>query len=376
MTGTSSDTRAHAKLSCSGSHRWMKCPGSVKLSEQFPESSSVFVDEGTLAHDLGEWLIKFGNLPKAKLKNVDEFYASHPELGYTTKEMVADVKRYAEYALSELSKEKEADPDATIMTEQQVDLTRWIPGGFGTSDVVITRRGKLHIIDLKFGKGVKVSAKDNPQLGLYALGALAELDDEYHIEDVQMTIFQPRMDNVSDDFVLAADLYSWGANIVKPAADLTQEDNAPITPGEWCRFCPAKSVCRARAERYIGLEEYMKKNTLTAGEIAAILHRADGLAKWVEDLKEGAIKRIQDGDTLPGWKVVEGTGRRRFTIKDSDIIERCVAAGFDRDKVCTVKAKGITDLEKLMKDQFAEVLGDIVEKPAGKPTLAPDDEWK
>ena len=264
-----------------------------------------------------------------------------------------------------------------LRTEMRVDLTRWIPDGFGTSDVVIARWGKLHIIDLKYGKGVKVSAVDNPQLRLYALGALTALDEEYHINDVQMTIYQPRAGNISEDFITADDLYSWGANVVKPAADLAMSDDAPISTGEWCTFCPARKICKVRAEKYTALRAYMAKTTLSAGEIAEILNLADGLVKWVEDIKSGAIERIQSGDTLPGWKVVEGQSRRKYTVKDKDIISACISAGFEMEKVISVKAKTITEMEKLMgKDRFTEVLGALIDKPAGKPTLAKDDEWK
>lgn len=374
MTG---NERAHAKLSCSGAHRWMNCPGSVKLSEGFPDKGSIYADEGTLAHEAGEALIDTGEIPQEHVGKIDRFYADHPELDYSTQEMLEDVKEYADFVNREYAKEREVDPEPILRTEMRVDLTRWISDGFGTSDVVIARWGKLHIIDLKYGKGVKVSAVDNPQLRLYALGALAALDEEYHINDVQMTIYQPRTGNISEDFITADDLYSWGSNVVGPAADLAMSDNAPISTGEWCTFCPARKVCKVRAEKYTALRTYMAKTTLSAGEIAEILNLADGLVKWVEDIKSGAIERIQGGDTLPGWKVVEGQSRRRFTIKDNDIIERCVKAGFVREKVMTVKAKGITDLEKLMgKERFQEVFGDSVEKPAGKPTLAVDEEWR
>ena len=369
--------RPHALLSCSGAHRWMNCPGSVKLSEGFPDKGSIYADEGTLAHEAGEALIDTGEISQEHIDKIDKFYADHPELEYSTQEMLEDVRIYADFVNREYTKEREVDPEPMLRTEMRVDLTRWIPDGFGTSDIVIARWGKLHIIDLKYGKGVKVSAVDNPQLRLYALGALAALDEEFHITEVVMTIYQPRTGNISEDFITADDLYSWGANVVKPAADLAMSDNAPISTGEWCTFCPARKVCKVRAEKYTALRAYMAKTTLSAGEIAEILNLADGLVKWVEDIKSGAIERIQSGDTLPGWKVVEGTSRRRFTIKDNDIIERCVKAGFVREKVMTVKAKGITDLEKLMgKERFQEVLGDSVEKPAGKPTLAVDEEWR
>lgn len=372
MTG---NERAHAKLSCSGAHRWMNCPGSVKLSEGFPDKGSIYADEGTLAHEAGEALIDTGEIPQELIDRIEKFYAEHPELEYSTQELIEDAKAYAEYVKGLYAKEAEVDPDAGIETEKRVDLSKFIPGGFGTSDVVIARWGKVHIVDLKFGKGVKVSAKDNPQLRLYALGALTALDEEFHITEVVMTIYQPRASNISNDSISADDLYSWGYGVVKHAAELTQTDDAPVVPGEWCTFCPAKKVCKGRAEKYMSVTKYMEKNTLSAGEIAEILHQVDGLTSWVNDLKEGAIERIQSGDTLPGWKIVEGQSRRKYTVKDKEIISACISAGFELEKVSSVKAKTITEMEKLMgKDKFAEVLGALVDKPAGKPTLAEDNE--
>ena len=369
--------RPHALLSCSGAHRWMNCPGSVKMSEGFPDKGSIYADEGTLAHEAGECLIETGEIPQELIDRIEKFYAEHLELEYSTQEMLEDVRIYADFVNREYTKEREVDPEPMLRTEMRVDLTRWIPDGFGTSDIVIARWGKLHIIDLKYGKGVKVSAVDNPQLRLYALGALAALDEEYRINDVQMTIYQPRTGNISEDFITADDLYSWGSNVVGPAAKLTEDDDAPVVPGEWCTFCPAKKVCKGRAEKYMSVTKYMEKNTLSAGEIAEILHQIDGLTAWVNDLKEGAIERIQSGDTLPGWKVVEGQSRRKYTVKDKDIIDTCISAGFPLEKVSSVKVKTITEMEKFMgKDKFAEVLGALVDKPAGKPTLAKDDEWK
>ena len=371
MTG---NERAHAKLSCSGAHRWMNCPGSVKLSEGFPDKGSIYADEGTLAHEAGEALIDTGKIPQEHVGKIDRFYANHPELDYSTQEMLEDVKEYADFVNREYAKEREADPEPMLRTEMRVDLTRWIPDGFGTSDIVIARWGKLHIIDLKYGKGVKVSAVDNPQLRLYALGALTALDEEFHITEVVMTIYQPRVSNISNDSISADDLYSWGYGVVKPAAELAQTDDAPVAPGEWCTFCPAKAVCRARADKYMNVTKYMNK-TLSADEIAEILHQVDGLTSWVNDLKAGAIERIQSGDTLPGWKIVEGQSRRKYTVKDKDIIDTCISAGFPLEKVSSVKAKTITEMEKLMgKDKFVEVLGALVDKPAGKPTLAEDNE--
>ncbi len=363
----------HAKLNSSGAHRWMNCPGSVKISEQFPASSSIYADEGTLAHDAAEQLIKSGKVSAAHKKKINAFYEEHPELSGDAEQVIKTLEPYVDFVKEEFTDAVMQDGGAQLLTEQRVDLTAWIPGGFGTTDVAIIGGKTLHIIDLKYGKGVPVFAEGNPQLRLYALGTLAMLEMVYDIDEVKMTIYQPRIDNVSSDTISAAELKSWGENEVKPAAELALSDNAPFAAGSWCQFCPARQQCRTRAENYMSLAEYKKKALLSVEEIGKILEDVDGLVKWAEDLKEGALTRALEGENFPGWKVVEGRSIRKYSGTEDEIVRQCEGAGYDHALLYETKLLTVSAMEKMMgKKQFAEVLGDYVEKPAGKPTLAPE----
>ena len=363
----------HHPLGASGAYRWIPCPGSVKLGRMYPSGSTVYADEGTLAHECAEQLIKTGKVTKKHRDKIDKFYQDHPELGGSAEAMIRSLEDYVAFIDETFKDQLKQDEAAQLMTEQRVDLTEWIPGGFGTSDVVIIRSGYLHIVDLKYGKGVPVSAEDNPQLRLYALGTLYDLDPVYEIDTVQMTIYQPRLDNVSTDTMDADELYAWGDQVIRPAAELAMSDDAPFAAGDWCMFCPARKDCRERAEHYLALEEYKDKALLKPAEIAAILKDVAGLVKWAEDLKEGALSRCLQGEEIPGWKVVEGRANRKYSGTEDEIVRQCEGAGYDRALLYEHKLLGITAMEALMgKKQFAEILGGYVEKPQGKPTLAPE----
>lgn len=364
----------HAKLSSSASKRWLGCPGSVKLSEHYPNGSSIYADEGTIAHGMAEGMIsKDDKLVQKYEVEAAKFYGEHPELNGTFLEMKMILQPYVDYVFEEYAAQVHEDGAAQLMTEERVDLTEYIPGGFGTSDVVILRQGRLHIIDLKYGKGVSVSAEDNPQLKLYALGTLARFDMLYDIEDVVMTIYQPRLDNVSTDTIKAKDLYAWGEEVIKPGAQLALSEDAPVHAGDWCQFCPARYDCRERARDAMELQKYLGQMVLSPEEIAEILGKIDRLTKFAEDIKDSALTKALDGEEIPGWKVVEGRSIRKYVGSEEEIVRQCEGAGYDQALLYERKLLTITNMEKLMgKKQFAEVLGAYVEKPEGKPTLAPE----
>lgn len=364
----------HAKLSSSASKRWLGCPGSVKLSEHYPNGSSIYADEGTIAHGVAEGMInKDDKLVQKYEVEATKFYGEHPELNGTFLEMKMILQPYVDYVFEEYAEQVHEDGAAQLMTEERVDLTEYIPGGFGTSDVVILRQGRLHIIDLKYGKGVSVSAEDNSQLKLYALGTLARFDMLYDIEDVVMTIYQPRLDNVSTDTIKAKDLYAWGEEVIKPGAQLALSEDAPVHAGDWCQFCPARYDCKERARDAMELQKYLGQMVLSPEEIAEILGKIDRLTKFAEDIKDSALTKALDGEEIPGWKVVEGRSIRKYVGSEEEIVRQCEGAGYDQALLYERKLLTITNMEKLMgKKQFAEVLGAYVEKPEGKPTLAPE----
>lgn len=363
----------HAKLSCSSAHRWMHCPGSVKLAEGFPNTSSIYADEGTLAHSYAEKAIGGGRVGKELKDKIKAFYAEHEELDGSLEYMQKTLEPYMDYCQEEYLSELANDPATKIMKEEKVDLTGYIPGGFGTTDVAIVRSGYIHIIDLKYGKGVQVSADHNPQIMLYALGMLEAYDMIYDFEDVVMTIYQPRLDNVSTFKMKAADLYKWGKDEVIPAAEESLTDDAPFNAGDWCQFCPARRFCRERADYNMEVMNYKIKAMLTDKEVGEVLGKIDSLIRWANDLKDGALNKILTGGDIPGWKAVEGRSVRKFTGSEDEIVKAAGAAGYKKPLLFETKMITLSAMEKLMgKKAFADAVGQYVEKPEGKPTLAPE----
>lgn len=365
----------HARVSASAAHRWMACPGSVKLGETYPNGSSIYADEGTIAHLMAEGLIsKDAPVAGAAYDKAKEFYAKHPELNGSADEMKEYLEPYVDFVFETFHEELHKDEAAELMTEQRVDFTDYVPDGFGTSDVVIVRNGHLHIIDLKYGKGVQVEAEHNPQLRLYALGALDRFDMVYDIETVTMTIYQPRLDHVSSDTLSAGFLKKWGEYEVKPKAEEAMYSKKPsMAAGDHCKFCPARYDCKVRAEHYTALKAYKEKLILTPEDIAEVLKQVDGLVSFADDIKSSALSKALEGEEIPGYKVVEGRSNRKYSGSEEQVVSQATGAGYDEALLYERKLLGISAMEKMMgKKQFAEVLGGLVEKPQGKPTLVPE----
>lgn len=354
--------------------RWINCPGSVRLSESYPSSSSVYADEGTIAHSVLEAGLNHDKDAFMEAETAAErFYAEHPDLDGSWTNITDNIGDMISWIDTEFEKERRIDPAVQIYSEQQVDLTSYIKGGFGTADVTIVRTGALHIVDLKYGKGVRVDAEGNTQLRLYALGMLDMLDDVYDIKDVRMTIYQPRLEHISTDEISAADLREWAEEVVRPAAKLALSRDAPFAAGSWCQFCPAKNLCRERADHNMELENYRIKTTLTDKEIGIVLGRVDELIRWADDLKAGALQKLQEGGEIPGWKVVEGRSIRRFSADEATIVSAARGAGYDKALLYETKMITLSAMEKMMgKKAFGEAMAGCIEKPPGKPTLAPE----
>ena len=266
-----------------------------------------------------------------------------------------------------------AGEDAELMVEQQFGLDQWVPESFGTSDAVIITGNTIEVIDLKYGKGVKVDAPGNPQLRLYGLGAAELFGDLYDFESVRETIIQPRLDHVSTEEIALDDLRAWATEIVAPAARLAMDDAEIWEAGEWCRFCPAKAICRARADANLELAklDFKQPPLLTDGEIGEVLQRAKELEKWAADVAAYALDQALAGKHFDGWKLVEGRSIRKYT-DDVKVAEALKAAGFDEAALYERKLYGITAMEKIIgKKKLTETLGELIIKPAGKPTLVP-----
>lgn len=364
---------AHAKLSASAAHRWLNCPGSVRIAELFPVGTSIFAEEGTLAHEAGENMINNGEITDDLRARIVKYYEDTPALDGTVEEMLDYVTEYSDFVIGELQEALKEDPAAQVMTEQRVDLTKWIPGGFGTTDAAVIGGNTLHIVDLKYGKGVPVSATDNPQLRLYALGTLDMLDIVFDIHTVKMTICQPRLGNISTDKISSAELRRWGDEVIKPGAKEALKKDTYEAAGPWCQFCPGKATCRERANHNMELEAFKAKKLLTPEEIGAVIGKADDLAKWASDLKEDALTKALAGERIPGWKVVAGRSIRKFNGKEEELVRQAEGAGFDRALLYESKLLSVTAMEKLMgKKKFAEVMGLYIDKPEGKPTIVPE----
>ena len=355
----------HAVLSASSANRWLHCPPSVRLSEGYMDKASVFAMEGTSAHELCEY----------KLRSALGMEAENPteNLDFYNTEMEECAEDYATYILGLVEKAKETCSDPVVMVEQRVDFSRYVPEGFGTADCIIIADETLNIVDYKHGKGVEVSAEDNPQMKLYALGALELFDCLYDISKVQMTIFQPRLSNVSVFVMDKADLLNWANDELTTKAELAFEGKGELCCGEWCKFCKAKSNCkeRARVNMEMAQYEFRKSSLLTDEEVVKILSRIDELTSWASDVKNFALEQAVRGKQWPGWKVVEGRSNRKYT--DEGAVAQVVKnAGYNP---YDEKIMGITNMTKMLgKEKFNELLGDFVERPQGKPTLVTEDD--
>ena len=362
----------HARLSPSASHRWINCPGSVHLAEQCPpQTGSAYTAEGTEAHALAELKLR-----KFNEEGTGDFFdkkleKSRSEFEYYCGEMEEATDFYFDIVTEKLI---EGGPDAELMIEQRFSLDKWVPDSFGSADAVIIAGHTIEVCDLKYGKGVKVDAVGNPQLRLYGLGAAELFGDLYDFDTVRVTIIQPRLDHVSTEEISLAELRDWAEKWVAPAAKLAMSNTDEVHCGDWCQFCPAKAICRERAEANLELarHDFKKPALLTDEEIGEILRQAEEVQKWVTDVSAYALEQALAGKQYDGWKLVEGRSIRKYAdeIKVADTLR---AAGYDDAMLYERKLNGITNMEKLVgKKKLTELLGNLLVKPAGKPVLVPE----
>ena len=353
----------HALLSASASKQWLNCPPSARLCADKEDRASPYAKQGTDAHELCEYKVlkAIGQTLTDPIENLDLYDA----------EMENCTEEYCNYVIEQFENSKSLCKDPVILVEQRLDFSKWVPEGFGTGDCIIVTDDVLHIIDFKYGLGVLVEAENNPQMMCYALGALDVYDGIYDIKTVKMTIFQPRRENISTFEMNKKDLLNWADNILAPAAKLAYEGTGEFKAGDHCQFCKVKADCRKRAEYNLELAKYdfeMPAN-LEDTEIVAILPRADELVAWINDIKEYALQQALNGTIYDGYKVVEGRANRKYT--DEDAVALAVKdAGFDPYEK---KLLGITAMTSLLgKTKFNNLLGGLIEKPQGKPTLVPN----
>ncbi|WP_294181044.1 DUF2800 domain-containing protein [uncultured Clostridium sp.] len=352
----------HALLSASSSHRWIQCPPSARLEENFENKSSVFAKEGTAAHALAEY----------KLKKYLGIKIKKPKSEFDEKELEYYTDIYFNYGCELIAEAKARSKDPIILVEQKLDFSNCVPKGFGTGDLVIVSDKIVDIVDLKYGKGVEVSAVNNPQMMLYAIGTLNLFDSLYDIKKVRMTICQPRLDNISTFEITADDLIKWAEDVVKPKADLAIKGEGEFKAGEHCRFCRAKFNCRARAEENMKMAQYdfRKGPLLTDDEITEILSSVDEFQKWANDIQAYALdKAVNENKKWDGFKLVEGRSSRKYSNEQA-VARTLIDAGFEEDDIYSKNLLGITAMEKAVgKKKFKELLNNLVYKPQGKLTL-------
>lgn len=359
----------HALLSASSAHRWLHCTGSPLLEKDFPDSTSVYAQEGTLAHELCELKLMAytGEITKRKLTSMKNKLMKS-ELWQP--EMEGTSEAYLDY-VKDITMSYTVKP--VILTEKRVDFSQYVPEGFGTADCLILAGDTLHVVDYKHGKGVVVDADHNPQMMLYALGAMSELSLLYRFKFVHMTIVQPRVSNISEFTLTADELIEWGETVVKPKAEAAMSGNGEFEAGDWCRFCRAKQQCKTRYESndslYPELSERHDPGLITLAELGEYLKRGKDMAAWLEDMKEYALSESLAGADVPGWKAVEGRGSRAFTDTD-EAVDTLIKNGIDESVLYERRVLTLAQMEKAVgKKAFGELVGDLVVKNPGKPTL-------
>ena len=352
----------HALLSASSSHRWLHCNPSARLEREFADRETIAAAEGTAAHALAEHKLK----RKLKLRS------ERPVSPFDTDEMEVCTDDYADFVMEQVTKERRRDPNTQVFIEQRLDFSCYVPEGFGTGDCLIVSRGRLHIIDLKYGQGLLVDSEENPQMMLYALAALNQYEEQYQIKKVKLTIFQPRRDNVSTWETTVAKLKKWATKDLVPKAQRAFRGEGEYCPGEWCIFCKAAVKCRARAEDKLRLaqSEFKMPPLLTDAEIESVLAKLPDIKKWADEIQEYALAKALAGKEWTGFKLVEGRSVRKFTDERA-VVKAANEAGYHDIYKQTLIS--LTEMEKLMgKAEFSKVLGALVTKPQGKPTLVPD----
>lgn len=356
----------HALLSPSSSSIWLNCTPAAIFQKKFPEETTEYAAEGTEAHSLAEYKLKVA----LNIKDAED--PRNGSMTYLSDEMEECTDDYVSFVLETIAKLRETCEDPAVLVEQKLDFSRYVPDGFGYGDCIIVSDGRMYVIDLKYGKGVEVNAEWNSQFLIYALGSLELLGSIYDITDVTVVAFQPRKANISSFDITVDELNKWRDEVLIPKAQLAFKGEGAFHPGAHCRFCKARFVCKARADHNLELAKYDFKapEELSLDDIATILSSSKEFSSWLDDIEEYALKAIQNGTEIPGWKVVEGNTKRTYGAgAETNIAPKVVELGFDPWKK---SLKGLGEMEKTVgKENFKAFIEPYLTKPEGKPTLAP-----
>lgn len=356
--------KIHSTLSASSAHRWLSAPPLPQLEKLFPKDASPMAAEGTAAHALCEYKLRKALGQKIK----------RPASDFDNDDMEAYTDDYCSYVMEEFQKANLNHPGTTVLIEQRLDFSKYVPDGFGTGDCIIIADGLMHIIDFKYGKGVRVAAENNPQMKLYALGALNNYSMLYNRPDtIEMTIFQPRIGNISTWSLETDTLLHWAKTELKEKAELAINGQGVVKYGPWLQFSNCNAVLRVRYDEYKKLQALQLKSPhlMNNEEIEEVLANVDELIKWANQVKAYAQDlTINHGKQWTGFKVVEGRSIRRYK-DEAKVAQVAKANGFTN--IYQQSLLPITKLEKVMgKKNFDELLGPYIYKPAGKLTLVPN----
>ena len=358
MTLNDHKSRAHALLSASSAHRWLECPPSAVANEAYSNQDTVFTQEGTLAHEVAEFMARNG------------YYSRKDATDEVTVEMVNCAKEYADYI-----EEQKKTNDAIVLLEQRVDFSPWVPDGFGTCDCIVIQNDTLTIIDYKYGQGVAVSAVDNPQMKLYALGAMNDYGIALDVKKVELHIFQPRLNNISTDHLTVDELMEWAEKIVKPTAQVAITGTGEYKPGEHCRFCQHGGKCRALTQLCLDYVEThglrVALPVLAPHEVADVLRMEPMITLWLKKVKEQAMSTLMDGGEVPGYKVVAGRGSRSWA-DDLEVANILKASGYSEADITKTTVLSVAAMESAIgKKRVAELVGGQILMNTGSPTIAP-----
>lgn len=378
MAAPAHSERKHALLSASHAARWLACPPSARLEEKFRETcgfqdSSVYAEEGTLAHEFAELSLRMasGRISKVDYESALEALRAH-EL--YSEEIEEQIEKYSTYVMEAFEHAKTVVPDPVLFIEEKLDFSHIVEEGFGTGDSGIIADGTMEVIDLKYGKGVKVEACENPQLKLYALGALHNYEMLYDIHTVRLTIVQPRIDNIVSWDISVKDLYKWAFEVVKPIAEKAYVGKGIQKAGEHCKFCSVKAMCNTLAQRNVALakHEFKDPQLLPEKQLIDIYKQIPMLVDWANSVGEFLFNKALAGEKVEGYKLVEAPSRRRWT-NEEDVQTKLKEEGYTEEQFNIVKLKGISDIEKLVgKKNFPALMEDFVIKPQGNPILVPE----
>lgn len=355
--------REHALLSASSAHRWLACPPSAVAAEAYTNEDTEYTQEGTLAHEVAEWVASGA----AKTKRFDKGRDDG-----VTAEMVECASAYHDYILEQMK-----SPDAVVLLENRVDFSPWVPDGFGTADCIILQGDTMDVIDYKYGVGVPVSAVDNPQEKLYGLGALNDYGFAYDVKKVRLHIFQPRINNVSVDELTVDELLTWAEKVVKPTAEKAYEGKGNYSAGAHCKFCPHAGKCRTLSKT---CTEFVTVHDLRVGvpvlaphEVAEVLRMKPLIELWLRRIDDQALTSMLNGEQVPGYKVVEGKQGNRKWSDELKVVGALKAAGYSTEDFTETKLLSPSAMDKALgKKKATELLEGFIDRAPGKPTIVPD----